>query len=363
MPGCLPRPLQAQAVLENPFGLWRYHLHARIRSTIRTADDHTDDRCSPGDWTAAAQRAFTALGDQWAAGPGRDRSLLVGCLRQGLPLARDFRLDLGWLTEAAFAYVSDSVWEPLVQPVRTGPDGETTGVQTAADALAKLLSTLARRQHEHRGRTAQRLSAVIDTGQLPDELHEMAVYYAHHDLYDHLRKVARDDVLAHLENVQGSQRQTTIIALRSLFGRAKKNGTIFKNPTSRIRVGPREEGVIPPLDPGHMNGSVAAVTHPADRLILALAAVHAARSAAIRRLQLDDLDIGNRRLSIDGRTRPMDELTLHVAREWLEFRRRRQELGRRAGGIQPEVYDPKLDVDVTPLRDQDLAAAGFGTAA
>ncbi|MFD3731482.1 hypothetical protein [Streptomyces sp. NPDC058632] len=51
--------------------------------------------------------------------------------------------------------------------------------------------------------------------------------------------------------------------------------------------------------------------------------MHAARSGAIRRLQLDDLDIGNRRLVIDGRVRPMDELTLHVAREWLDHRRRR----------------------------------------
>ncbi|MFD0499454.1 Tn3 family transposase [Streptomyces rhizosphaericus] len=32
-------------------------------------------------------------------------------------------------------------------------------------------------------------------------------------------------------------------------------------------------------------------------------------------------------------------------------------------GIQPEVYDPKLDVDFTQLRDQDLRAEGFGTAA
>ncbi|BFO18189.1 hypothetical protein SHKM778_45770 [Streptomyces sp. KM77-8] len=141
------------------------------------------------------------------------------------------------------------------------------------------------------------------------------------DRYDHLREVTRDDVLTHLETVQGSQRQTTIIALRSLFGRAKKNGTIFKNPTSRIRVGQREEGVIQSLEPEHINGSIAAVTHPADRLILALAAVHATRPAAIRRLRLDDLDIGNRRLSIDGRTRPLDELTLQGIWEWLEFRR------------------------------------------
>ncbi|MEU5540382.1 hypothetical protein [Streptomyces sp. NPDC020362] len=130
-------------------------------------------------------------------------------------------------------------------------------------------------------------------------------------------------MLARLETVHGSQRQTTIIALRSLFGRAKKNGTICKHLTGRIRVGQREEGVIQPLEPGHINGSVAAVPHPADRLILPLAAVHAARLAAIWHLQIDDLDIGNRRLPIDGCTRPMDELTLQAARERLESRRRR----------------------------------------
>ncbi|MCL6289174.1 MULTISPECIES: transposase [unclassified Streptomyces] len=32
-------------------------------------------------------------------------------------------------------------------------------------------------------------------------------------------------------------------------------------------------------------------------------------------------------------------------------------------GIQPEAYDPKLDVDFTPLREQDPTAAGFGQAA
>ncbi|MFI6061789.1 hypothetical protein [Streptomyces sp. NPDC051286] len=32
-------------------------------------------------------------------------------------------------------------------------------------------------------------------------------------------------------------------------------------------------------------------------------------------------------------------------------------------GIQPEAYNPKLDIDFTPLRDQDLTTAGFGQAA
>ncbi|MFG2716608.1 Tn3 family transposase [Streptomyces goshikiensis] len=32
-------------------------------------------------------------------------------------------------------------------------------------------------------------------------------------------------------------------------------------------------------------------------------------------------------------------------------------------GIHPEAYGPKLDVDFTQLREQDLTAAGFGQAA
>ncbi len=132
------------------------------------------------DWERAAVRAHTALGEQWTTGPDRDRLLLVGCLRQGLTLARDFRLDLGWLTDAAWAYVSDSVWEPVAPAERADhahADGAGTGLQTAADALTELLSTLARRQHEHRSITADRLTALTTARLLPDELQQMAVYY------------------------------------------------------------------------------------------------------------------------------------------------------------------------------------------
>ncbi|MEV0449869.1 ATP/GTP-binding protein [Streptomyces sp. NPDC050600] len=170
------RLIQRPFITENPFGLWPYYLHGLIRSTIRSADDLTDDRWTPADWQAAAARAHTALGDQWTAGPDRDRLRLTGCLRQGLTLARDFRLELGWLTDAAWAYISDSVWEPVAPPA---PDDQEagSGMATAADALAELLSTLARRQHEHRSRTADRLTALTTAGHLPGDLHEMAVYY------------------------------------------------------------------------------------------------------------------------------------------------------------------------------------------
>ncbi|MBT2469365.1 ATP/GTP-binding protein [Streptomyces sp. ISL-66] len=160
-------------VREDSFNLWPFHLHALIRSTLRTADDQTDDRWSPDDWDQAAARALAGLGTQWVQGDARDRRLLVGCLRQGLAVARDFGLDLEWLADAAWAYVSDDVWEPL--PARTNPDDD--GLRTPADALVETLSALSRRQHEHRERTVARLTTVIDSSLLPADLHEMCLYY------------------------------------------------------------------------------------------------------------------------------------------------------------------------------------------
>ncbi|MFD5512140.1 ATP/GTP-binding protein [Streptomyces sp. NPDC127051] len=178
------RLIERPFVRENPFGLWPYHLHGLIRSTIRSADDHADDRWSARDWEQAVARALAALGTQWQDHTGRDRILLVGCLRQGLALARDFRLDLDWLTDAAWSYVGDSVWEPIAPPAL--PD-RGAALETPADALVELLAALARRQHEHRSITASRLAAVTRSGLLPTDVHEMAVYYlakAQRDLGD-----------------------------------------------------------------------------------------------------------------------------------------------------------------------------------
>ncbi|MFE5912770.1 hypothetical protein ACFQ6B_27320 [Streptomyces wedmorensis] len=169
-------------IRHHPFGLWPYHLHALIRSTLRTADDPTDDRWSPNDWQHAAERAFAALGEQWHTDT-RDRLLLVGCLCQGLALARDFRLFPGWLTDAAFAYVGGSVWEPITlsAPITTDPEGpersEGVGATTPSDVVVDMLSTLARRQREHRGHTVDKLTRLIDPGLLGDDLTVMAVYY------------------------------------------------------------------------------------------------------------------------------------------------------------------------------------------
>jgi hypothetical protein len=170
----IERPL----VREDPWGVWPYHLHALIRSTIRTVQDTTEDRWSPADWRHAAERALAALGEQWRAAPAPSRRHLIACLRQGLALAGEYALELGWLADAAWAYVDDSVWEPLAPPApQAGPPTIPAPVATPAQALIELLRTLARRQREHREHTVTRLAALRDTGLLPPELQEMALYY------------------------------------------------------------------------------------------------------------------------------------------------------------------------------------------
>jgi hypothetical protein len=141
--------------------------------------------------------------------------------------------------------------------------------------------------------------------------------------YDHLREVTRDDVLAHAQALHGHQRQTAVVALRSLFAWAKTNGVIFGDPARRIRVGRRDWPVWQALLPEQIARTVQAATTPQAWLLVALAAVHAARTSAVRALRLEDVDLGNRRLTIAGRTRPLDELTYRVLVAWLEHRRRR----------------------------------------
>ena len=169
------RLVERPFVLDDPAApLWPYHLHQAVRSAIRHATGPADDHWTHRDWTRAADRAFHAIGDQFARAP-HDRTTVVACLRQGLRLARDYALDLDWLTDAALAYVADSVWEPVAPPALPGTAAGR--LRTAADALVETLSALARRQHEHREHTAHRLTTVVDTGLLPSTLDDMAVYY------------------------------------------------------------------------------------------------------------------------------------------------------------------------------------------
>jgi hypothetical protein len=141
--------------------------------------------------------------------------------------------------------------------------------------------------------------------------------------YDHLREVTAADIIAGTAPLRGSLRRQTVLALRSLFGHCKKTGRIFADPTRGIYPGQRPLTLIQPLQPGEIDQATAAAVTPAARLAVALASVHAARPKAIRELHLGDVDLGNRRLTVTGRTRPLDELTRRLLLAWLEHRRDR----------------------------------------
>ncbi|MDT8913468.1 hypothetical protein [Amycolatopsis sp. PS_44_ISF1] len=139
--------------------------------------------------------------------------------------------------------------------------------------------------------------------------------------YAHLREVTREDVLDQLASLSGNTRQATLVALRSLFRTSKKSGVVFRDPTSRIRVGASVGAILQPLPDEQVRQTVAAAARPADPLILALATIHAARGHTIRAVLLQDVDLGNRRILLAGRVHPLDELTHRALRSWLEYRR------------------------------------------
>ena len=138
--------------------------------------------------------------------------------------------------------------------------------------------------------------------------------------YGHLREVTADDIRAGLEELRGHQLCTAISAVRSLFRFAKKRGLIFANPARRLSAAEPEPSLLPMTD-GEIRAVEQAVTLPGQRLIIALAAVHAARWKAIQALTLDDLDLPNRRITIAGHPQRLGDLSHKALRAWLDYRR------------------------------------------
>ena len=158
------------------------------------------------------------------------------------------------------------------------------------------------------------------------------------DRYDHLREVTRDDVIAILGELHGSRRSNVLVALRSLFAFCKKQGTIFRNPARGIKVGQPPYGIAQRLGQDDAGQAAKAAATPTARLVLVLAAIHAARTGAIRAIQLHDVDTGNRRLTITGRVRPTDEFTHQILLDWLGYRHTRW----------PDTANPHLLINQHP---------------
>lgn len=137
---------------------------------------------------------------------------------------------------------------------------------------------------------------------------------------EHLREITTADITAALDPLRGWPRRNAITALCSLFRFATRHRIVFTNPTARLTGPDGERGLLPMTDAEIHAVEQLAVT-PAQRLVVALAAVHAARPAAIRQLALDDLDLPNRRITLAGHPQRLNELTHRSLLAWLEQRR------------------------------------------
>lgn len=141
--------------------------------------------------------------------------------------------------------------------------------------------------------------------------------------YDHLREVTAGDVAAAIAALRGHKRHQVLVALRSLTRHCKRHGLIFADPAARIRSTPRPDTIILPLPASRVSAATEAAATPPARLALALAAVHALRPEAIRHLALGDTDLPNRRITVAGQSRPLDDLTRRLILQWLGYRRQR----------------------------------------
>ena len=126
--------------------------------------------------------------------------------------------------------------------------------------------------------------------------------------------------LDYLDTLAHTPRMGALSALRSLFAWAARERVIFRNPARRIPGAARAHPVRQRLTDDDIARAVSAARTPQARVFVTLAAVHAARPGQIRALQLIDVDLGNRRLTIAGTTRPLDDLTHRVLRDWLRHR-------------------------------------------
>jgi hypothetical protein len=138
--------------------------------------------------------------------------------------------------------------------------------------------------------------------------------------YGHLREVTKTDIYAALDPLRGYQRNNAVCALRSLFRFTKRRGLIFTNPTTGLKARRVDPNLIPMTDT-EVRAIEELATGPARRLAVALAAEHAARTTTIRRLILDDLDLPNRRITLDGHNQRLGELSYRALRVWLNHRR------------------------------------------
>ncbi|MFJ8856439.1 hypothetical protein [Streptomyces sp. NPDC102437] len=138
--------------------------------------------------------------------------------------------------------------------------------------------------------------------------------------------MTKTDVTTAVTAVKGPRAHERAVALRSLFRALKHAKLVFADPTRGLHVTRRE--LLPAtLAPDRLAGLLDASTNPANRLVLALTALHATNGPDLRDLTLSDVLLARRQLLI---RRPhgrhvvhLDDTTNALLHAWLRHRHRR----------------------------------------
>lgn len=137
--------------------------------------------------------------------------------------------------------------------------------------------------------------------------------------YDTLRQVAGRDVLNWLDG--RTHRSNDACAVRDLFRTLKSQRLIFTNPSHRLHMARPHLKTPTPLGPDALRQLGHAANHnPALRVTLALGGVQALGPAQIRRVLLDDIDLPNRRIDLNGAARTLDAFTTAAITAYLAYR-------------------------------------------
>jgi hypothetical protein len=137
--------------------------------------------------------------------------------------------------------------------------------------------------------------------------------------YTTLREVTPDDVTAWLDGRK--QRANDAHALRHLFAVLKAQRLVFTNPTRRIHAAGLTPSIPTPLSPHDLRVlGQAAQDDPALRVVLALIGVRAMHPHQVRHLQVDQIDLPNRRLDVAGTDVCLDPFTTESISAYLAYR-------------------------------------------
>jgi integrase len=138
--------------------------------------------------------------------------------------------------------------------------------------------------------------------------------------YGSLREVTTEDLTSQLSPLTGATRKLALAAMRSLFTTLKARRVLFTNPAAPLTGRALQPPPVLPLDDTVRASLLGRLTEPHERLIVLLAGVHALRPSQICSLALDAVGPAADTLRINGRTRPLDQLTAGHVRAWLQDR-------------------------------------------